>query len=82
MAVFTAACGGDTATPVGPTALRPTTSVTAFACALPSVGRVHTIPVPGSATPLSLWVESLTPSPGATVRAGEFYQVTYRRLGP
>lgn len=32
--------------------------------------------------PLSVWVEGLAPAPGATVRAGEFYQVTHRRLGP
>ena len=81
-AAVTAACGGSAAAPTGPTILPPATPFTAFMCALPSVGRVHTIPVPGTAMPLSLWVESLTPAPGATVRPGEFYQVTYRRLGP
>ncbi len=83
MAMVTSACGGDARVmPTAPTATPPATPFTSFLCAVPTAGRVHTIPVPGSDMPLSVWVESLTPAPGAAVRAGDLYQVTYKRLGP
>lgn len=82
MALVTSACGGASVMPTAPTAAPAATPFTPFLCAVPSAGRVHTIPVPGSDMPLSVWVESLTPAPGAAVRAGDLYQVTYKRLGP
>lgn len=51
-------------------------------CAPPTARRVHTVPVPGQTTPAVVWLESISPPAGATVRVGDAYTVTHRQVTP
>jgi hypothetical protein len=83
LALLAAGCGGASSpAPTAPTALPSETPLTAFLCGVPPAGGVHTVPAPGSTMPVSVWLEALSPGEGATVRAGEFYRLTYRTHGP
>jgi hypothetical protein len=83
LALLAAGCGGASSpAPTAPTALPSETPFTAILCGVPPAGRVHTVPAPGSTTPVSVWVEALSPADGATVRAGDSYRLTYRLAGP
>jgi hypothetical protein len=67
-------CGGGTTTPTAPTVppLAPVAPAAQSSCSPPTVGRVHTVPVPGLTTPASAWLESTSPP----------YTVTYRQVTP
>ena len=71
-------------TPTAPTlpAVAPVPSGAQSSCAPPTTGRVYSVPVPGHTAPLLLWVDAITPTPGATVRVGDTYRVTYRQRAP
>ncbi len=71
----------STVTAPTPSAI-PTASASATACSPSSVQRQFTIPVAGHANPVVLWIESVTPGPGATVRIGDTFRVSHRQMTP
>lgn len=79
----TMGCNGGPATPTAPTAtLAPPPTAVVSSCAPPATQRVYTVPVPGHSTPVHVWLESITPPAGATVRVGDSYTVSYRHVAP
>lgn len=74
VALVVAGCNHPGVTPTNASETPPPTRFGALSCAPPAGMRVHTVPVPG-ASPLSLWIADVSPARGATVRAGEFYQI-------
>ena len=77
-----AGCGGGAATPTAPTALLPPPSIASSNCTPATSTRVHTIPVPGAPTPVTVWIDGTTPPRGAAVRVGDIAQVSSRYLTP
>jgi hypothetical protein len=75
-------CGGGGSTPTAPTALPSPPPIVSSRCTPSASARVHTVPVPGASTPVTVWIDGTTPPPGATVRVGEFAQVSYGYLTP
>lgn len=78
----TIGCGGGTSTPTAPTAFLPSPPIVSSRCTPSASARVHTVPVPGASTPVTVWLDGTTPPPGATVRVGDIAQVSYGYLTP
>jgi hypothetical protein len=77
----TIGCGGTSA-PTAPTAFLPPPPVVSPRCTPSASARVHTVPVPGASTPVTVWLDGTSPPPGATVRAGDIAEVSYGFLTP
>jgi hypothetical protein len=76
-------CGGGTATPTAPTtAVTPSPAAGASLCAPASAWRTYTVPVPGGPASVTVWIVTVTPAPGATLRAGDGYTLSTRHVTP
>lgn len=75
------ACNAAPSTPTAPSEAA-SGPWAALSCAPPPGQIVHSVAVPGSALRVQVWMDSLTPPPGASVRVGDTYQVRHMRSVP
>lgn len=83
LVVGTLGCNTPVSTPTTPSAATvELSSPGASLCASPEAWRTYTVPVPGGQTAITVWIVSITPATGATLRAGDGYMLSSKHATP